>query len=148
LQEQLRHVANAILEGIHDVFPPDNDGDNDPISRKKLLKDKGRYSLLKTLLGFEYDGNAKTMWLEVVKCKKLLATLQSWIRNASRGAGGILFKQFETIVAKLRHAFTAILAGVGLLSPFNRILAQKPNIVWLSWHKHLLANIRGCRTLL
>jgi hypothetical protein len=62
--------------------------------------------------------------------------------------GAILFKQFETIVAKLRHAFTAIPAGVGLLSPCNCILAQKPQIDWLSRHKHLLAGIRGCRTLL
>ncbi len=134
-QEQLRHVANAILEGIYNVFPPDDDDNNDPISREKLLKDEGRYSLLKTLLGFEFDGNAKTMWLKDAKREKLLALLQSWIRNASRGAGGIPFKQFDTIVAKLRHAFTAIPAGVGLLSPCNQILAQKPNIVWLSWHK-------------
>ncbi len=118
-QEQLQHVTNTIFEGIHDVFPPDDDDNNDPISRKKLLKDKGRYSVLKTLLGFEFDGNAKTMWLKVAKREKLLATLQSWIRNASRGAGGIPFKQFETIVAKLRHAFTAIPAGVELLSPCN-----------------------------
>ncbi len=62
-QEHLRHMANAILEGIHNVFPLDSDDDNDPISRKKLLKDEGRYALLKTILGFEFDGNAKTMWL-------------------------------------------------------------------------------------
>jgi hypothetical protein len=30
--EQLRHVANAIMHGIHDVFPPDKDDSNDPIS--------------------------------------------------------------------------------------------------------------------
>jgi hypothetical protein len=147
-QEHLRHVANAILEGIHNVFPPDSNDNNDPILQKKLLKDEGQYLLLKTLLGFEFDGNAKTMWLEDAKQEKLLATLQSWIRNASQGTGAIPFKQFKTIVAKLWHAFTAIPAGVGLLSPCNRILAQKPKIVWLSRHKHLLANIRGCRTLL
>jgi hypothetical protein len=75
------------------------------------------------------------MWLEDAKREKLLATLQSWIRRASRGMGAIPFKQFETIAVKLRHAFTAIPAGVGLLSPFNRILAKKPKIVWLTWHK-------------
>ncbi len=130
------------------MFPPDNDNDNDPISKKKLLKDEGRYLLLKTLLGFDFDGNTKTIWLEEAKGEKLLATLQCWIRLASRGTGGILFKQFETIVAKLRHVFTAIPAGVGLLSPCNRILAQKPQMVWLLSHKQLLAAIRGCRTLL
>jgi hypothetical protein len=148
LQEHLRHVANAILEGIHNVFPPDSNDDNNPILQKKLLKDEGQYLLLKTLLGFEFDGNVKTIWLEDAKQEKLLATLQSWIQNALRRTGAIPFKQFEMILAKLRHAFTAIPVGVGLLSPCNWILAQKPKIVWLSRHKHLLANIRGCRTLL
>ena len=37
-QEQLRHESNAIMEGIHDIFPPDDDDANDPISEKKLLK--------------------------------------------------------------------------------------------------------------
>ena len=78
----------------------------------------------------------------------LLATLQSWIRLASRGTGGILFKQFESTIAKLRHAFTAIPAGVGLLSPCNRILAGKPPIVWLLGHKWVLVAVKGCRTLL
>ena len=34
-REQLRHVANAIMHGIHDVFPPNNNDDKDPISEKK-----------------------------------------------------------------------------------------------------------------
>ncbi len=41
-QAQLRHIANAIIKGIHDVFPPDDDNGNDLISKKKLLKDEGR----------------------------------------------------------------------------------------------------------
>ena len=28
-QEQLRHVANAVMKGVHDVFPPDEDDSND-----------------------------------------------------------------------------------------------------------------------
>jgi hypothetical protein len=88
------------------------------------------------------------LWLEDAKREKLLSILHLWLQNASRVMGAIPFKQFETVVAKLRHAFTAIPAGVGLLSPCNWILAQKPNIVWLSRNKPLLANIWGCRTLL
>ncbi len=60
-RDQLRHVATAIMTGIHDVFPPDCDNGNDLISKRKLLKDKGRYSTQKTLLGFDFDGSAKTM---------------------------------------------------------------------------------------
>ena len=41
-QAQLHHVANAVMIGIHDVFPPDNDDDEDSISRKKTFEKGGR----------------------------------------------------------------------------------------------------------
>jgi hypothetical protein len=40
-QEQLEHVATAIMTAIHDVFPADIVDSNDPISKKKLLKGEG-----------------------------------------------------------------------------------------------------------
>ena len=141
-------LANAIMEGIHDIFSPDNDNANDPISEKKLLKRDGQYNVLKTLLGFEFDGVGKILWLEAAKREKLLATLHAWIRMALHGHGGIPFKQFKITIAKLRHAFTAIPAGVGLLSQCTRVLAKKPPIVWLNYQKQVLAAIIGCRTLL
>ena len=64
---QLDHVANAIMLGIHDVFPANIVDSNDPISEKKLKKGEGQYSTLKTLLGFDFDGNRKTMRLEEKK---------------------------------------------------------------------------------
>ncbi len=74
-QEHLRHMANAIMEGIHDVFPPDQDDSNDPILEKKLHKTEGQYATLKTILGFNFDEVAKTLWLEEAKWEKLLTTL-------------------------------------------------------------------------
>ncbi len=129
--EHLWHVANTILEGIHDVFPPDQDDSNDPISKNKLRKTEVQYTTLKTILGFDFDGVAKILWLEEAEWEKLLMMLHGWIKAAIWGCRGILFKQFETTVPKLRHAFTAIPAGVGLLSPCNFILATKPKIAWL-----------------
>ncbi len=41
LQDQLRHVATAVMTGIHDVFPPNGNDSNDPILEKKLLKEEG-----------------------------------------------------------------------------------------------------------
>jgi hypothetical protein len=32
-REQLRHAATAVMTGIHDIFPPDADDSNDPISK-------------------------------------------------------------------------------------------------------------------
>ncbi len=66
-RDQLEHVATAIMMGIHDVFPTNITDSEDPISEKKLLKGEGEYSLIKTLLGFEFDRKQKTMWLEEEK---------------------------------------------------------------------------------
>jgi hypothetical protein len=126
-REQLRHVANVIMHGIHDVFPPDEDDSNDPILEKKLQKGEGRYDTRKTLLGFDFDGEGKTMWLESAKQEKLLTILRGWIRTGTRGSLGIPFGKFESTVAKIRHAFTSIPAGQGLLSPCNRLLRQHPD---------------------
>jgi hypothetical protein len=41
--EQLCQVAKAIMHGIHDVFPPDAEDFNNPITEKKLNKGEGRY---------------------------------------------------------------------------------------------------------
>ena len=35
-KEQLEHVSQGIMHGIHDVFPPDDDDSNDAISFKKV----------------------------------------------------------------------------------------------------------------
>ncbi len=69
-QEQLEHVATAVMTGIHDVFPADVVASNDPISEKNLLKGEGQYSLIKTLPGFNFDRQQKTMWLEEAKRTK------------------------------------------------------------------------------
>jgi hypothetical protein len=60
-QEQLEQVANAVMHGIHDVFPADETDSEDPISFKKLLKKEGQWALQKDCLGFTFDGAAKTM---------------------------------------------------------------------------------------
>jgi hypothetical protein len=56
---------------FHDVFPTDDKNDeDDPISEKKLKKLEGQYSTVKTLLGLDFDGIGKTMWLESAKREK------------------------------------------------------------------------------
>jgi hypothetical protein len=119
-REQLCHVTNVIMHGIHNVFPPDAVDSGDPILERKLKKGEGMYKTRKTLLGFDFDGEAKTMWLESVKPEKLLTILQGWICTGKLGSAGIPFGKFESIIAKIRHAFTSILAGRGLLLPCNQ----------------------------
>ena len=146
-REQLDHVATAVMTGIHDVFPANIIDGNDPISEKKLLKGEGQYSPFKTLLGFDFDGDRKTLWLEEEKRAKLLTILHQWLRATSR-EHGIPFIEFESVVAKLRHAFTALPGGRGLLSPCNRILKLRPQIVYFHRNEPLRSAISNCRTLL
>ncbi len=123
-QEQLEHVATAVMTSIHDVFPANVLASNNPISKKKLLKEEGRYSLFKTLLGFDFDGQRKTMWLEEEKRAKFLTILHSWLRAGER-EHGLPFVEFESVVAKLRHAFTALPGGWGLFLPCTRLLKRR-----------------------
>jgi hypothetical protein len=142
-REQLRHVSTGTMTGIHDVFPADDIDANDPISEKKLKQLDGEYSTKKKIL------IKKTIWLEEAKRAHLLTVLHGWIRSRKSGTIGIPFKEFETVVAKItRHAFTAIPAGRGLLTPCNKILQSKPPLVYLQRNPVLQAAIMGCRTLL
>ena len=110
-REQLRHVSTVTMAGIHDVFPADDDNSNDPILEKKLKQGDGEYATKKIILGFEFDGGNKTLWLEEAKRAHLLTVLHGWIRSSKAGMMGIPFKEFESVIAKVRHAFTAIPAG-------------------------------------
>jgi hypothetical protein len=140
-QEQLEHVATAIMTGIHDVFPADIVDSNDPISEKKLLKGEGQYSLFKMLLGFDFDGKRKIMWLEEEKRAKLLTILHSWLQASSLNRG-IPFGEFESVIAKVRHVFTALPGGRGLLSPCNRLLKKRPPVVYNASLYELISNCR------
>jgi hypothetical protein len=55
-QKQLEHVAEAVLHGIHDVFPANIINEEDPISFKKIMKGEGVWALQKDILGFTFDG--------------------------------------------------------------------------------------------
>jgi hypothetical protein len=94
-QAQLRHFVSVVITGIHDVFPGDAVDSNDPILEKKLIKHQGRYSTLKTLLSFNFNGTAKTMWLEAAKPEKLLTILKSWVHTGNRGTAGFFLKNMN-----------------------------------------------------
>ena len=63
-RKQLQHVSTNMMNGIHDVFPANTNDSNDLISEKRLKQWDGEYSTTKTILGFDFDGVNKTIWLE------------------------------------------------------------------------------------
>ncbi len=147
-RRQLLHVGHATTMGVHDVFPPEDIPGEDPISEKKMEKGDATFDTSKTLLGFDFNGIEKTIWLAEEKRAALLLILKGWIRTSTRAHTGISFKIFESVVAKLRHAFTALPAGLGLLSPCNKVLAVKPRTIFLHRNAELKSALTDIRTLL
>lgn len=78
-QQQLRHVSDAIMYGIHDVFPSNSDDTNNPISKQKLDKQDGAWTLQKDILGLTFDRANKTVWLEQDKWGALITILSRWL---------------------------------------------------------------------
>ena len=145
---QLQHYANSIMYGIHDIFPPSADDDEDPISLKKLRKKDGSWALVKDILGLTFNGDDKTVWLENDKRDAILTVINGWIRHGAQRNFGIPFHEFRSIISKIRHAFITIPAGRGLMSPFNRILRLAPTLVYLHKNDELLTALIDCRTFL
>jgi hypothetical protein len=146
-KRQLNHLSNAVKFEIHYVFPPDENDKEDPISFKKLEKKEGSWALVKDILGLTFDGNNKTVWLEESKRNAILTILHGWICSSRNANHGIPFNKFHSIL-KIRHAFTTIPVGKGLLSPFYKILAKQPKFVFLHHNKRVLNALKECQIFL
>ncbi len=66
-QEQVTHVAQGVMHGIHNLFPPRRQEEQEPILQKKLKKREGTFADKKCILGFDFDNTNKTIWLEEVR---------------------------------------------------------------------------------
>jgi len=72
------------MEGIHDVFPANDDNENNPLLLKKILKlESIMWALHKDILGFTFDGLDKTIWLEAPRRDAFLTVMKGGLR-ASR----------------------------------------------------------------
>ena len=120
-QADLDHVAASILHGIHDLFPPDEDDNEDPVSLKKLLKGDGAWELRKELLGWIFDGRYKTIELAPSKVADRLALLDDCLKQARRGKS-IPMDTFQKLVGKLQDTAMGIPGGAGLMTPLNNAL--------------------------
>ena len=77
-------MENAVMEGIHDVLPADEDDEEDSILLKNIKKQEARWNLEKEMLGFHFDGIKKIIWLAAEKNDALLLKLSKWIRGANK----------------------------------------------------------------
>ena len=112
-QDQQHNVANAIMTGIHDMFPLDKDDKEDAISLNKILKREATWATIKNVLGFEFYGNPGENTICITEeCRTdILTKLKKWIREVEHRKKGTPFENFRTYLAKLIYAFITIPAG-------------------------------------
>ena len=124
IRDQLHHVANTIMTGIHDVFSPDKDDKEDAISLRKILKKEAAWEIIKNVLVFEFDGNPEehTIWPTEDLHTNIFKKPKKWIREGEHRKKGIPFEKFRTYLSKLRNEFITISSGKGLLSPCKKML--------------------------
>ena len=70
--EQIRHVAMAVMTGIHDVFPSDDTDNDNPISEKKLKQGEGIYSTRKNIIGIQFQWGRKNYVARRSKTRKTI----------------------------------------------------------------------------
>ena len=165
-QQELTHILRAVMHGMHDVFPAAEREEDDPNSVKKLKKGNGAWALQKDVLGFEFDGDKRTLLINEGKRDVLLSTLKKWTRLAQRRAekrkpahkrnsGGkqprkarIDFKEFRRVICQLRHAAICAPAGKGLLSESSKLTSRETKFVFIEKGTPLYQELDGWRTLL
>ena len=100
IQDQLHHVANTIMIGIHDVLPQDKYYKEDAISIKKTLKKEAVWPTIKNVLVFEFDGNPgeHTIWLTEDRRIDILTKLKKWIREIEHRKRVSPLNNFEPIM--------------------------------------------------
>jgi hypothetical protein len=151
-QCQLDHTARAVMMGIHDVFPPATCEDDDPNSVKKLKAGDGAWGHGKEVLGFDFDGEERTIILNKKRTDELMSILKQWARLAKKkkkcGAVRVPFDEFRTIINRLRHAAICVPTGRALLSECNTAAAIERKWVYFRWDSNLCRELVGWRTLL
>ena len=126
-QAHLKHLARAMLHGIHSVFPPPSvtgHSGEDPIAMKKLLELEGMFQHKKEVLGWEFDGKYFTISLPKKKEDKILAMISNILKHRYA-----THKELEKLQGKLVHASLGIPGGKGLLSPLYSAVAKSTSTI-------------------
>lgn len=143
--EQLNHIQNDIMRNIHDLFLPDADDEEDPISFEKLLKQESSWDLIKEILGFVFHGGKHTQWQ--ARCSDaLISTLKHLLCATTTNTHfDIPLQEFCSDIYKVGHSFMAVQAGEGLMLPFYYILGTEPPVIFLCQNAKLWTAIQeGC----
>ena len=144
--QEILHVSQAMLQSIHEVFPPPtktNHQGHDPIAEGKLQKLEGLWDYRKEILGWIFNGVHRSIEL----APKKFTSLMNELRKAEKSTY-MRIKEFQSLVGKLRHASFAIPATKGLFSPCNEALQHDPKRINVATNLNLQQAFKDYRALL
>ena len=128
MPEDLKELPRTTLAAIYSVFPPPKESGNvngrDPVPEKNINKGDGRWSHLKVILGFLFDGRRRSVQLPQDKLNKYLGNLEKMLEKTR-----VPLQKYRKVVGKLRHSDTILPPGLGLFPPINKALKGISDLV-------------------
>lgn len=121
----LRHHTRALFHGIHSIFPTvavTGHSGEDPISQKKLEDGDGLWAARKEILGWIFDGIARTIELPPNKVHKIEDSITAILR-AKRCTN----TELQSMLGKLQHLSLAIPGSKSLLGPVYKKINNNRN---------------------
>jgi hypothetical protein len=136
-----------MLHAIHGMFPPPevtgHDGGKDSVSVKKLKRLEGVWHWIKEVLGFEFNGESRTVGLPADKAADYLKFLDEILAKTQ-----IPFKRFRKLHGKLQHVCQVLPEARGFMTPLNHVLGDEPSTVGLGRQSVLREILAHMRTLI
>lgn len=126
----LKRVSRAALHTIHSIFPPPevtgHVNGKDSISRKKVERGDVRFAPTKELLGFELDGQQRTVKLPQDKADAVVQEIRTILKKER-----VRLKRMQSIVGKLQHASLVMPCSKALFTPLYNAMKGDPAHVFL-----------------
>ena len=143
---RLLRISRAALHTIHGLFPsPERSGHlngKDPISQKKLEASDAQWAHTKEILGFVFDGKARTVHLTQ---RKASGIAEAAARLLKKNRAPV--HKFQSVIGKMRHVTTILPAARGLFTPLNQALRGAPTAIALSANGEVRAALLDLRQL-
>lgn len=121
-KDHLLRFSRTILSAITDVFPPPeitNSAMGPPVSIKKLIAE-GTWEIRKEILGWLFDGIARTIELPENKGRTIRTEVKRILRGKSKR---VPTRDFQKVHGKLQFTSIAIPCGKPLLGPLDQAIA-------------------------
>jgi hypothetical protein len=128
--DHLQKVSQAMIHGIHSIFPPpeiSKHNGEDPILESKIAKGEGLWNTEKEVLGWIFNGKNYTMHLPEKKIKDIILQIRKMLQKKRPS-----LNHYQRLAGKLQHASYGLPGGQGFFSPLQMAMVGDPEFINLT----------------